>query len=171
MRQRDYDRAFADAEESIGRNPADSNGFLLRANTLTRTARHTRALADFDEAIRISPNNAIAYANRCGALVAVGHDLQAAVSDCDKALQLMPHMNDALSNRGFAYLKLGQFDQAIVDFSAVIARSPGYYLALYGRGVAKRKKGDIGADEADISAARALKAEVDDVVAEYFILR
>lgn len=43
-------------------------------------------------------------------------------------------------------------------------RSPEMASALYGRGLARMKKGDHAAGEADIAAAKALKA---DIVAEF----
>ena len=43
---------------------------------------------------------------------------------------------------GFVYLKMGQFDTAIDDYSSALGFDPKLATALYGRGLAKRKKGD-----------------------------
>ena len=73
----------------------------------------------------------------------------------------------ALGTRGLVLLKLGRFDEAIADYDAgleVYAKSP---ISLYGRGVARRRKGDVASGDADIAAAKALQANVADVVARW----
>ena len=59
-------------------------------------------------------------------------------------------------------VKLGRLDEAIADYDAALklyAKGP---TALYGRGVAKRKKGDVAGGDADIAAAKAIKPDVAD---------
>ena len=45
--------------------------------------QYQRAIEDYNEAIRLKPNNAIAYANRCGAYCGLGQ-YQRAIEDCNK---------------------------------------------------------------------------------------
>jgi tetratricopeptide (TPR) repeat protein len=77
---------------------------------------------------------------------------------------LRPNDAAALDSRGFTYLKLGQFDSAIADYDAVLKLKPRTASSLYGRGVAKLKKGDRNGGNSDIAAARAIQA---DIVEEY----
>ena len=65
-----------------------------------------------------------------------------------------------LDSRGLVYLKLGQFDPAIADYTAVLKEVPDFADLLYGRGLAKRKKGDAAGGQADIAAAKALRPDV-----------
>ena len=72
--------------------------------------------------------------------------------------------NDAqiLAARGFTYLKMGSLDDAVADYDAVIRVEPKAAMPLFGRGVAKRLKGDAAGSEADIAAARAIKPNAED---------
>jgi tetratricopeptide (TPR) repeat protein len=95
--------------------------------------------------------------------------LQAAVADCNQALQLTPNVAYTLNSRGLAQLKLGAFDAAIADYSAAIMQSPEEDHAgpLYGRGVAKLKKGDTAGGSSDIAAAKAIQPDIAEVYAGY----
>ena len=53
-----------------------------------------------------------------------------------------------------AYLKLGQPDQALVDYDEALKLNPNAPAALYGRGVAKLMKGDVAASNADFEVAK-----------------
>jgi tetratricopeptide (TPR) repeat protein len=52
---------------------------------------HDRAIADFDEAIRLDPKSAFAYNNRGGAYASKG-DYARAIADYDQALTLDPSL-------------------------------------------------------------------------------
>ena len=71
----------------------------------------------------------------------------------------------ACSNRpSFRYVKLGRFEQAVVDYDAALARNPREPGSLYGRGLAGLGQNDPGGGRADLAAAKAL----DPGVAEEF---
>ena len=78
--------------------------------------------------------------------------------DCTEALRLGPKYGLALQNRGHAYLRTGQFDLALADFEARLALGNSAY-ALYGRGVAKLKKGD-SSGSVDIAMAKGQQSDV-----------
>lgn len=46
--------------------------------------------------------------------------LEQAMADFNKAIQLDPKLDTAYTNRGLVFFKLGQYDQAIVDYSQAI---------------------------------------------------
>jgi len=71
---------------------------------------------------------------------------------------LRPNNADTLDSRGFAYLRLGAFDKAIADFDAALRLNPGLANSLYGRGVAKIKKGEQTSGNTDLVAAKAIKS-------------
>jgi len=97
--------------------------------------------------------------------------LQKAVDDCTKAGSLAPKIPQIFAYRGFAYLKLGQFDKALADYDAAFAltKSPDHADWLYVRGVAKLKKGDAAGGNADITSAKAGKADIAEEYATYGI--
>ena len=49
---------------------------------------------------------------------------------------------------------------AIKDYSSALRVDPKLASALYGRGLAKLKKGDMAAGNADLAAAKKLKATI-----------
>ena len=102
-------------------------------------AKYGKAIADYDEAIRLKPDYASALNNRGLAYFSKG-DLKRAVADYDAAIKIEP---DAvrLNNRGNAYAGARNYDRAIVDFDAAIAADAKYAIAFYNRGNAYLAKG------------------------------
>src|SRR5215510_8189242 len=58
-----------------------------------------------------------------------------------------------LTARGFVYLKLGDFNKAIADYDQSILLGGETASSLYGRGIAKLRKGETDAGNKDIAAA------------------
>jgi tetratricopeptide (TPR) repeat protein len=115
--------------------------FSHRGLAYGRKRQYDRAIQDFDQAIRLNPNNAIAFSNR-GAAYASKGQYDRAIQDFDQAIRLNPNNADAFSNRGAAYGRKGQPDRAIQDFDQAIRLNPNNADALRNRGLAKRAKGD-----------------------------
>jgi tetratricopeptide (TPR) repeat protein len=82
-----------------------------------------RALADFNEAIRLDPKNAVAFRNR-GLAVQNKGDLDRAVADFSEAIKLDPKHAGTYHFRGAILLAKGDLDRAIADFSEVIRLTP-----------------------------------------------
>jgi tetratricopeptide (TPR) repeat protein len=81
--------------------------------------------------------------------------------------------NDAgyLNSRGLTYLKLGELDRAVADYDAALQYNSKDANSLYGRGSAKRKKGNGTDGDADIAAAKSLEADIEQKFAQYGIDR
>ena len=82
-----------------------------------------KALADFNEAIRLNPNDAKVYSNRGVAYANIG-EVDKALADLTEALRLNPNDAKAYSNRGAAHAKIGEFDKAVADLTAAIRLEP-----------------------------------------------
>jgi tetratricopeptide (TPR) repeat protein len=93
--------------------------------------------------------------------------LQAALADCHEALRRRPDDPNFLDSRGLAYLKSGRFDDAIVDYNAALLKDAKLAGALYGRGIAKTRKGDRIGGAADIDAATAINPGIAEEFAHY----
>ena len=65
------------------------------------------------------------------------------------------------------YLRLSRLDDAVADYDEALRRNPKQAGSLYGRGLAKLKKGDAVGGEADIAAARAIQADIAEEFARY----
>ena len=72
-------------------------------------------------------------------------------------------------NRGAAWSDKGDLDRAIADYTEAIRLDRANAYSLYGRGVAKLKKGDTAGGNADIAAAKAIKPDIAVVSAGYGI--
>ena len=78
-------------------------------------------------------------------------------SACDAAIAQLPD-GQYRDSRGLVLLRLGRYEDAIASYDAALKGTPGRSVSLYGRGVAKRLKGDTGAGDADLKAALELNA-------------
>jgi len=88
-----------------------------------RKREHDKAIADFTEAIRLSPKHAKAYRNRGIHYYLTGeHDK--AIAEWTEAIQLNPKYADAYFNRGNAYADKGERAKAEADFAK--AKELGY---------------------------------------------
>ena len=92
--------------------------------------------------------------------------LEQALADCNESLRLKsdPYTFDS---RGLVHLKMGRYDAAIADYDAVLRQLPDFADSLYGRALAKRKRGDAAGSEADLAASKALRPDVAQEFAKY----
>ena len=84
-----------------------------------------RALADFDQAIKLDPKDALAYSNRGFAWRTKG-DMARAAADYEQAIKLDAGNASAFYNRGNAYYEKRDFDRAIADFDQALKINPTY---------------------------------------------
>jgi len=140
--------------------------FYNRGLAYANKGQTDRAIQDFDQAIRLDPQNAGYWDARCWGRALAGQ-LEQAIKDCDESLRLKPNDANTLDSRGFAYLKSGAFDKAIADYDAALKINPKLASSLYGRGLAKQKKGDKAGADADVAAAKAIDAKIAQTFAGY----
>ena len=88
-------------------------------------SRPTEAIAAHSEAIRLEPNNAMAYSNR-GNAFDDKKDYVHAIADFDAAIKLDPRYATAFYNRANAKLNAGDKPGAIADYREAVALRPGF---------------------------------------------
>jgi lipoprotein NlpI len=110
-----------------------------------------RAIADYNEAIRLDPKDAAAYNSRSIAYNAKG-DFDRAIADYNQAIQLDPNAARYF-NRGYSYNAKGDFDRAIADYNEAIRLDPKDAAAYNSRGIAYNAKGDFDRAIADYNQA------------------
>ena len=100
---------------------------------LAEQARLEDAIPEFDEAIRLSPQDAEAYYNRGLSYGNLGQH-QRAIQDYDEAIRIDPRLAPAYLNRGTTYADLGQLQRAIEDYGEAIRLDSQLALAYLSRG-------------------------------------
>src|SRR6476660_9332975 len=86
--------------------------FLLSASVEGRIIYKEQA--DWDQAIRLDPNDAVAYFNR-GQLLSAQGASERAVTDFNQAIRLERRWAPPYGGRGIAYKSMRQYDQAVTD--------------------------------------------------------
>jgi tetratricopeptide (TPR) repeat protein len=110
-----------------------------------------RAIADYDEAIKLDPLSLHFY-RRGGAYQAKGN-YDRAIADYDEATKLDPKYAQAFQSRGNAFSRKRDLDRAIADFSEVIRLDPKYAYGFISRGNAYSDQRDYGRAIADYDEA------------------
>jgi len=85
----------------------------------TRLANPRAAIADFNKAVQLYPENPTIYNNRGVTLLGLGFTDEA-IKDFDRAVLLAPGYLAALSNRASAHMRLGRTGDALRDLTVAI---------------------------------------------------
>ena len=128
-----------------------ASNYFQRGNFRSALEDYKGAIKNFDEAIKINPNDASAYTNRGIIKNHLGQQTQdanakrknyeEAIQDYDKAIKLNPKFASAYANRGIVKTDLGRNEEAIKDYDKAIKINPKYTIAYNNRGFAKFELG------------------------------
>ncbi|MFP3041080.1 tetratricopeptide repeat protein [Treponema primitia] len=121
-----------------------------------------RAIADYTQAIRLDPKDAVAYKQR-GTAYGNKKDPNHAIADYNQAIKLDPDFALAYNNRGSEYRNNGDYDQAIADYTEAIRLDPNYVFTYNSRGNVYYSKGDY--DQAITDYTEAIRLDPNFVVA------
>jgi tetratricopeptide (TPR) repeat protein len=109
-------------------------GFLYE-----KRSDHDRALADFNQAIRLDSNLAVVY-NNLGWVYNNKGEFDRAIPDFDRAIRLNQNLVIAFTNRALAFNGKHDYDRAISDLDQAIRLDPATRLPSPGVDSAFRKK-------------------------------
>ncbi|MFZ1882534.1 MAG: tetratricopeptide repeat protein [Rhodoplanes sp.] len=113
---------------------------------------HDRAIADYDEAIRLDPNFALAFVNR-GWSYERKRQYDRALADYNEAIRADPKYSLAYNNRGWLRHLQGDYDRAIADYGEAIRLDPKDPTAYINRCGAYNRKGEPDRAIPDCEAA------------------
>src|SRR5947207_2714319 len=84
-------------------------------------AKHSasKSIADYNEAVKLEPKNALAFNNR-GTAYSERGESDAAIADFSAAIKHNARFASAYFNRANAYAAKGEVDRAIADYTAAI---------------------------------------------------
>ena len=113
---------------------------------------YDRALANFNEVIRLNQNDAHGYYGR-GLAYSNKGDNDRAISDYNEAIRLSPGYAIAFNNRGNSYSKKGDEDRAVADYNEAIRLDPTNAIVFNNRGNSYLRKGNNDRAIADFNEA------------------
>ena len=115
--------------------PGDQDGranalaFYNRGLAYWDQSEFDKALADYEQAIRINPGYAPTYYNR-GLAYFEQRDYDRAIADLNQAINGKPDYTSAFNIRGLSYIGKGETDRGIQDFDQAIRLDANFAVAL-----------------------------------------
>jgi tetratricopeptide (TPR) repeat protein len=161
-RRAEQERQAAAAAQASARSFA----LVRQGNADASNGAYDRAIANFSDAIRFDPRNALAFYYR-GLTYAKKGDNDRAIVDYSEALRIDPTRASPYYDRGVAYEKKRDNDRAIADYSEAIRLDPKNASAFNNRGVLYQTRGDNNRAIADYNEAIRLQPDA----ARYFCNR
>jgi len=104
--------------------------------------RHEDAIASYDAALALEPDDANALHNRGNALVDLSR-LEDAIANFDRAIAIDPKFAAAFNNRGMALVQLHRHDEALASFGKALAFAPDNAAFELNEGIARLCAGDF----------------------------
>ncbi len=132
-----------------------------RASALDELGDHGRAIADFDSAIVLAPDDAVLHLNRGAAKIHDGRPTDA-IADYDAAIRIRPDWHLPYFNRAVALTDLGQRAAALKDYERAIRLKPDDAWIYVGQGDVLAASGDPARAIESYDKALALRPELDD---------
>jgi tetratricopeptide (TPR) repeat protein len=112
-----------------------------RGNAYSAVGENDRAIADYNEAIRLDPNYAAPYYN-WGEIYLDRNDADHAITEFDQSIRVDPKYARAYAGRALAYLKKGDFDRSLADADEAVRLDPKLGDAFASRANVYMLKGD-----------------------------
>ena len=157
---------YADKEtlwqDTLAKNPACWLAHNNLGFALDKKGQTDAAIRQYQEAIRLKPDNAEAHNNLGMALVKKGQ-IEEAISQCQEAIRLKADYSEARNNLGVALVRKRQVDEAISQYQEAIRLKPDNAQAHYNLGIALGRKSRI--DEAISQFQEAIRLEPDNAAA------
>src|SRR6266536_23621 len=117
-----------------------------------RAGRYESALADFDRALQLRPDDYRSLADR-GVTYRGMERYDEALADLNKAIDLDPNSARAIADRGQTYREMERYDEALADFTRAIDLNPDSTWAIASRGQTYRQMGRYDEALADLNKA------------------
>lgn len=117
---------------SLTFNPKMVEDYIRRGNAYSYIGEYDKAIADYDQAIKLKPNYAKAYYHR-GVAYGEKREYNKAIKDYNEVIKREPYYAEAYSARGGVWLHLKEWEKAKSDLT--VARNAGVdIVALFHNG-------------------------------------
>jgi HEAT repeat protein/Flp pilus assembly protein TadD len=135
-----------------------ANTYNVRGNTEFNNKDYDSAIADYDKAIELNPQDAVFFDNR-GNAKGQKHDFDGEIADCSQAIELNPQYARAYNDRGNAEYDKADYDGAIADYTKAIGLNSQDVVFYDNRGNAKAARNDSTGAIEDYDKAIELKPQ------------
>jgi tetratricopeptide (TPR) repeat protein/DNA-binding transcriptional ArsR family regulator len=136
--------------------------WTCRGVALDELERHEEAIASYDRAIAMKPDDYTAWACRGASLIAFKR-YEEAIENLDRAISIQPHYQNAWCNRGSSLASVGKYEQAIASYDRAVSIKPDDNKSWFFRGNCLSSLGRY--EEAIESYDRAISIKPDDYLA------
>lgn len=135
--QKEYPAALADLERVVADDPTDLDVYGALGMTYQAMGDLDKAVANYQKALTLDADNADWYNNLCWAY-GVFNQPEAGLDYCEQAIALRaePYIHDS---RGLVYALLGDYGNAIIDFTIFVNYYDNTYRGHQFPEVAQRK--------------------------------
>lgn len=137
----EHAQAIAESERAFAMAPRLPWVRICQGSVHFCAGDHGLALQHYDEALRLEPNSAAAYAGRA-AIRVHQQQYEDAVADSSVAIRLDPNNAEAYGARAAASMGLGRYADAIRDADTAIALKPDDFAPYSNRGTAHHRLGN-----------------------------
>ncbi|MER5831934.1 tetratricopeptide repeat protein [Streptomyces sp. NPDC002130] len=132
--------------------PTQARARLVRGDGLRGEGAYAQALTEYDRAVALDPELAVAYRHRSGIRGDLG-DHDGAIADLDRAVELDPGNAWYVALRGEHHRIAGRDTEAIRDLTEAVRLDPALGFAWASRGATHERAGDLDAALADLGRA------------------
>ncbi len=131
LKVEDYKNALTDINASmLYSDKGSAQQLTVRGDIYRKQKDFSKAMADYDQAVKIDPKFADVYDSR-GYLYALQGLYDAALADCNNAVKLNPKSSTAFAHRGYVYAKKYRIAEAAIDFRTAVELDPRNFIAAY----------------------------------------
>jgi len=130
---RQYDRALEAINRAIEIAPR-SGWYSNRGMLYGAWKKWDIALADYNKALALNPNNARAYINRAD-VYKERKEFDLALADYNRAIEIDANFAGAYASRGIFYMARKKWDLALADYNRAISIDPDNPILSFPRGI------------------------------------
>lgn len=110
-----------------------SGEYIFRGESYLKDGKPTEAIANYNKAIKVNPNNVEAYASRGAANYFAGN-LDAAIEDFVLVINNQPYRSEAYSALGAALAAKGDYEDSLKYINASLFLNPNNVEGFFSRG-------------------------------------
>ena len=154
--------AIATLSDALVTRHDDDTLLTRRAIGYLKNHQDTLAEQDLGKVTERAQGNAHRLNSLCWTLARAEVALERALKACNDAVAADPRQAAFLDSLGFVLFKSGRDAEALAAYNHALERRPLFPMSLYGRGMAKRRQGDLAGGAVDIASAAALDPRIAD---------